>query len=140
MGYWFWRSVKTVFFTCIYYVLLFCSGFIFYPYGEMLDVSRGDKLLVGLETGIPIVFLICSVIVILWGIIRKKKWESEVSLLFSYFIFVIVHTCFIVSFYLIGGGSVNFLYNAIIAMVAFVLCIILGKLLFKKSEKSLESA
>lgn len=140
MGYWLWRSVKTVFFTCIYYVLLFCSGFIFYPYGEMLDVSRGDKLLVGLETGIPIVFLICSVIVILWGIIRKKKWESEVSLLFSYFIFVIVHTCFIVSFYLIGGGSVNFLYNAIIAMVAFVLCIILGKLLFKKSEKSLESA
>ena len=140
MGYWLWRSVKTVFFTCIYYVLLFCSGFIFYPYGEMLDVSRGDKLLVGLETGVPIIFLICSVIVILWGIIRKKKWESEVSLLFSYFIFVIVHTCFIVSFYLIGGGSVNFLYNAIIAMVAFVLCIILGKLLFKKSEKSLESA
>ena len=140
MGYWLWRSVKTVFFTCIYYVLLFCSGFIFYPYGEMLDVSRGDKLLVGLETGIPIIFLICSVIVILWVIIRKKKWESEVSLLFSYFIFVIVHTCFIVSFYLIGGGSVNFLYNAIIAMVAFVLCIILGKLLFKKSEKSLESA
>ena len=140
MNYWLWRSVKTVFFTCIYYVLLFCSGFLFYPYGEMLDASRGLKLLVGLETGIPIVFLICSVIVILWGIIRKKKWESEVSLLFSYFIFVIVHTCFIVSFYLIGGGSVNFLYNAIIAMVAFVLCIILGKLLFKKSEKSLESA
>ena len=72
MGYWLWRSVKTVFFTCIYYVLLFCSGFIFYPYGEMLDVSRGYKLLVGLQSGILIVFIIASIIVILWKLVRKK--------------------------------------------------------------------
>ena len=74
MGYWLWRSVKTVFFTCIYYVLLFCSGFIFYPYGEMLDVSRGDKLLVGLQSGIFIVFISIVGSIVVTG---NKKIKEE---------------------------------------------------------------
>lgn len=135
MGYWLWRSVKTVFFTCIYYVLLFCSGFIFYPYGEMLDVSRGDKLLVGLQSGILIVFIIASIIVILWKLVRKNKWNSWLSPIFSYLIFFLIHLNYIICSFIISGCDINFIYNIFVGIIGILISLVVGKLFFKEVEK-----
>lgn len=93
-GYWWWRTCKTVFFITCYYMILFASGFFKYPQNEP-DMSRGSKYLIGMNQTVILLFIACSIIVILFRVLRKKSWVFKHSILLSYITFSISHFTFI---------------------------------------------
>lgn len=135
MNYWLCRSAKTIFFITIYYILLFCSVIVYNPYSDMVDISCGEKLLLGMGMNIPIVFVVVSLIVILWHFIQRKEWESWLSPAFSYFVFFLVHIVYMLTYSFLIEVFVDFSFYCFIGIICIIISMILGKLFYREIEE-----
>lgn len=131
-GYWLSRSLKTLFCICFYYCSLFISGFLLYPRGDFLDLSRGEKLATSLGLSTIIVFFLFSVVVLVNRLVHKKTWFSQYSITFSYFVFCLSH--FIFLYFMNKMIGVDFIIHSIIAVVFLIISIVMGKLCIKEKD------
>lgn len=131
-NFWFKRGIKTIICMMFYYITLMMSGLFLFPQGVVSTLTRGDKFLSSMNIAIIFVFAICSVLVVLNRLLRKKTWYSPYSVVFSYFVFTAIHFSFLIGMNLVF--SVDFGFSACIAGVFLLISFMLGKWIIKPEK------
>lgn len=125
LGYWFLRTLKTIVCITLYYIFIFLTGVLLYPRGKFIEFSFTEKFEFSLGLSTLIMFFIFSIIVILNRMIFKTQDYCSYSILFSYFIFGIVHFIFLICANKIL--TINYLFHIGIFVFFSIISFILGK-------------
>lgn len=128
-NFWFNRAIKTILCMLLYYMTLLVGSVLIYPQGVVSDLTRADKLLSSTNTSIIVVFVLCSLLVLVNRLLRKNTWYSPYSVAFSYFVFTAIHFSFLIGMSLVF--PVDFITSGCIAGVFLLLSFILGKKIIK---------
>lgn len=131
-SFWFKRAIKTIICMMFYYIALMMGSLLIYPQGVVSELTRGDKFLDSMNLSIIIVFIVCSVIVVVNRLLRKNTWYSPYSVIFSYFVFTAIHFSFLIGMSLVF--PVNYTISAFIAVIFLVISYVLGKSIIKSDK------
>ena len=130
------KGLGILFAILFYYVLQVIGGLLFYPYGDLVDIARTEKYLIGMERSTLFIFLIGTFVVTFIVLFKYKKWPFKYYMNYVYLNYIIIHFSFMFNFLRIRKISLeNHILSAVLIEIVLML---VHYLMDKRQKESLE--